>query len=60
MPSGIPVATVAIGNGRNAGLLAARIVGSADAAVRRRIEKLSARMAAQSRAKNRKLKSKRL
>lgn len=57
MPSGIPVATVAIGNGRNAGLLAARIVGSADAAVRRRVEKLSARMAAQSRAKNRKLKS---
>jgi 5-(carboxyamino)imidazole ribonucleotide mutase len=30
MPSGIPVATVAIGNARNAGLLALRILGSSD------------------------------
>ncbi|MSX01952.1 MAG: 5-(carboxyamino)imidazole ribonucleotide mutase [Actinobacteria bacterium] len=30
MPAGIPVATVAIGAGRNAGLLAARILGSGD------------------------------
>lgn len=28
MPAGIPVATVALGNARNAGLLAARIVGA--------------------------------
>lgn len=28
MPAGVPVATVAIGNARNAGLLAARILGS--------------------------------
>ena len=34
MPSGVPVATVAIGAGRNAGLLAARILGSADDRVR--------------------------
>ena len=34
MPAGIPVATVAIGAGRNAGLLAARIIGAADASVR--------------------------
>ncbi|HEU0164467.1 MAG TPA: 5-(carboxyamino)imidazole ribonucleotide mutase [Thermomicrobiales bacterium] len=34
MPAGIPVATVAIGNARNAGLLAARIIGVADPAVR--------------------------
>jgi 5-(carboxyamino)imidazole ribonucleotide mutase len=27
MPAGVPVATVGIGNARNAGLLAARIVG---------------------------------
>ncbi|MBU6243892.1 MAG: 5-(carboxyamino)imidazole ribonucleotide mutase [Actinomycetales bacterium] len=30
MPAGVPVATVAIGNARNAGLLAARILGIAD------------------------------
>jgi 5-(carboxyamino)imidazole ribonucleotide mutase len=30
MPGGIPVATVAIGNAKNAGLLAARILGTAD------------------------------
>lgn len=37
MPAGIPVATVAIDNARNAGLLAARILGAADASVRRRL-----------------------
>ncbi|GAA6527324.1 5-(carboxyamino)imidazole ribonucleotide mutase [Intrasporangium sp. DVR] len=30
MPAGVPVATVSIGGARNAGLLAARIVGTAD------------------------------
>lgn len=30
MPAGIPVATVAIGNARNAGLLAVRILGASD------------------------------
>jgi 5-(carboxyamino)imidazole ribonucleotide mutase len=34
MPAGVPVATVSIGNARNAGLLAARIIGAADAGVR--------------------------
>lgn len=34
MPAGIPVATVAIGAGHNAGLLAARILGAADLSVR--------------------------
>jgi len=34
MPAGVPVATVAIGNARNAGLLAARIIGASDDAVR--------------------------
>jgi 5-(carboxyamino)imidazole ribonucleotide mutase len=33
MPGGIPVATVGIGNARNAGLLAARILGASDAAL---------------------------
>ncbi len=33
MPKGVPVATVAIGNGRNAGLLAVRILASTDPAL---------------------------
>ena len=33
MPAGIPVATVSIGGARNAGILAARIIGSGDAAI---------------------------
>ena len=33
MPAGIPVATVSIGGARNAGILAARIIGSGDAAL---------------------------
>jgi 5-(carboxyamino)imidazole ribonucleotide mutase len=34
MPTGVPVATVAIGNARNAGLLAVRILGSANPTLR--------------------------
>ena len=37
MPRGIPVATVAIGNAANAGLLAARILAAADPALQRRM-----------------------
>ena len=37
MPAGIPVATVAIGNAQNAGLLAISILGSQDAALRDKI-----------------------
>ena len=33
MPGGIPVATVAIGNSKNAGLLALRMLGISDAAI---------------------------
>ncbi len=33
MPAGVPVATVAIGNARNAGLLAVRMLGIADASL---------------------------
>jgi len=39
MPAGIPVATVAIGNAKNAGLLALRILGCADSAIAARLEK---------------------
>lgn len=37
MPSGVPVATVALNGAANAGILAAQIIGSHDAAVRQRI-----------------------
>lgn len=45
MPSGIPVATVAIGGGRNAGLLAARILASGDDALRSRVEQFQRELA---------------
>jgi 5-(carboxyamino)imidazole ribonucleotide mutase len=38
MPAGVPVATVAIGNARNAGLLAVRILAASDAELRMRME----------------------
>jgi len=37
MPAGVPVATVSIGGARNAGLLAARILGAADPVIRKRM-----------------------
>lgn len=42
MPAGVPVATVSIGGARNAGLLAVRILGSADAGLRARMERFQA------------------
>jgi 5-(carboxyamino)imidazole ribonucleotide mutase len=38
MPAGIPVATVGIDNAKNAGLLAARIIGSSNASVAKKVE----------------------
>ena len=37
MPAGVPVATVSIGGARNAGLLAARILGASDPVLRRKM-----------------------
>ena len=37
MPAGVPVATVAVGNARNAGLLAVRILAASDEALQRRM-----------------------
>ena len=37
MPSGVPVATVGVGNARNAGLLAVRILAVSDAGLRERM-----------------------
>ena len=44
MPAGIPVATVAIGNGRNAGLLAVRLMAMADEALAARLEEYAGTM----------------
>jgi 5-(carboxyamino)imidazole ribonucleotide mutase len=41
MPAGIPVATVAIGNARNAGMLAVRILGAYDAELRGRLQRFA-------------------
>ena len=37
MPAGVPVATVAVGNARNAGLLAVRILAASDPALQQRM-----------------------
>lgn len=59
MPAGVPVATVGIGNARNAGLLAARILGVHDVALAARLDALRESMAKGSRAKNEKLQGQR-
>lgn len=46
MPPGIPVATVAIGGARNAGILAAEIIAGADSALAARLRKHRESMAA--------------
>ena len=51
MPAGVPVATVAIGSARNAGLLAARIIGVADDQVRAAMVAFQSALADSARAK---------
>jgi len=46
MPAGIPVATVAIANARNAGLLAVRILATSDDALRARMTHYQSELAA--------------
>jgi 5-(carboxyamino)imidazole ribonucleotide mutase len=50
MPGGIPVATVGIGNARNAGLLALQILALTDGELREKIEAFRARIANEARA----------
>ena len=52
MPTGVPVATVAIGNAANAGLLAVRILGVADAAIAALLAEYARDLAAQVAAKD--------
>ena len=56
MPAGIPVATVSINGAKNAGLLAARILGASDPAVADRVETYARDLEAQVEQKNRRLK----
>ncbi len=52
MPAGVPVATVAIGGGRNAGLLAVQILGAADKSLRQKMLRYKQSLAKGSRQKN--------
>ena len=52
MPAGIPVATVAVGGARNAGLLAARILATSQPQLRARLDAFRADLQAASRAKD--------
>jgi len=55
MPAGVPVAAVAIGNSRNAGLLAVRILGASEARLRAAMERYQADVAQQVREKDARL-----
>jgi 5-(carboxyamino)imidazole ribonucleotide mutase len=55
MPPGVPVATVGINAGRNAGLLAAQIIGSGDAGMQPKLDAFKEKLATESRAKNKTL-----
>jgi 5-(carboxyamino)imidazole ribonucleotide mutase len=57
MPAGVPVATVAIGNARNAGLLAVRILGTFDDELRWRMETFQSELADTVREKDDRLRS---
>jgi len=52
MPGGVPVATVAIGNAKNAGLLAVRILATSDDKLRAAMETYQADLAEQIRVKD--------
>ena len=51
MPAGVPVATVAIGNARNAGLLAVRILAAGDAGLRTAMSRFQEELAEAARAR---------
>jgi 5-(carboxyamino)imidazole ribonucleotide mutase len=57
MPAGIPVATVSIGGAKNAGILAARIIGAYDAALAAKLDAFATTLRDQVAEKNAKLKA---
>jgi 5-(carboxyamino)imidazole ribonucleotide mutase len=58
MPAGIPVATVSIDGARNAGILAARIIGSSDPKIAKALAEFAENLKQQVAQKNQNLKSK--
>jgi 5-(carboxyamino)imidazole ribonucleotide mutase len=59
MPGGVPVATVGIDNAKNAGILAARIIGSADASIAKKIEVQLSELTVEAKAKGAQLSARR-
>jgi 5-(carboxyamino)imidazole ribonucleotide mutase len=59
MPAGIPVATVGIGNAKNAGILAARILATSDSALQSKVEIAMQKLNAEAKAKGASFKAKR-
>jgi 5-(carboxyamino)imidazole ribonucleotide mutase len=57
MPAGVPVATVAIGAARNAGLLAVRILAAADEALQQKMTAFQQDLHAQAKAKGARLRN---
>lgn len=55
MPGGVPVATVAIGGGKNAGLLAAEILATSSQRLRKKLQEYKNAMSVESRKKTKKL-----
>lgn len=55
MPPGVPVATVAINGARNAGILAAQILATADPRLQAELQQFKVRLMEESRAKNKTL-----
>jgi 5-(carboxyamino)imidazole ribonucleotide mutase len=55
MPAGVPVATVAVGAARNAGLLAVRILAASDEALRKKMVDFQQDLYAQAKAKGERL-----
>ena len=55
MPPGVPVATVAVGGGRTAGILAVQILAVGDASLQEALQKFKVKLTEESRAKNKNL-----
>lgn len=59
MPAGVPVATVGIGNAKNAGILAARILANFDSSLLEKVENATLKLNEEAKAKGAALKAKR-
>ena len=57
MPGGVPVATVAINGAKNAGILAAQIIGSSDSEVLKKVVKYKSELRKEVEVKSKKVKS---